>query len=395
MALSVRLPEGRGPHIEHYLIEDGGSGKLHLEDSDNYFSAIPMLVSHYSTCCDELPVQLTLPKVLAQSNRQQLTSLALLGQDFWQSSLSKLTNSNDNKSDENSSETSNSLNKRSNKCSTFKKESPQPPPPIPHKQDVSNVDPIIDMKKSSTVPISQVLAPQQPKLPPKRAERPPVPPRSKFGTLNNGSISKSTNSSTNTSNESTKEVKEAKESPIAPNTEITLIHVKDVKHRRHSDTSSVSISSQTTDNTPKDSKISLTNAQKKVLCYRSSLHDKESDYEDIWGANTVSRLTLDSTLRGIAENERTLDKSHRSTQTETTVLKKNSTNRLNSFPFYMDPIDAINKRVESTKSSLLRRSDTDINDAKPLNSSLYGYSMESLIDCIRTESSQIDTCHQT
>ncbi|XP_011875825.1 PREDICTED: protein sprint-like [Vollenhovia emeryi] len=83
MALSVRLPVGKGPYIEHYLIQ-ANKGKLSLETSENRFDNIPSLIAHYSQCCDELPVQLTLPRAMREAkNRQQLSSLALLGQEFW------------------------------------------------------------------------------------------------------------------------------------------------------------------------------------------------------------------------------------------------------------------------------------------------------------------------
>ncbi|CAK9827769.1 Protein sprint [Anthophora retusa] len=83
MALSVRLPPGKGPYIEHYLIQ-ANRGKLSLETSENRFDNIPSLIAHYSQCCDELPVQLTLPRAMRDAkNRQQLSSLALLGQEFW------------------------------------------------------------------------------------------------------------------------------------------------------------------------------------------------------------------------------------------------------------------------------------------------------------------------
>lgn len=83
MAISVRLPQDKGPYIEHYLVQASG-GRLGLESSDNRFDNIPSLVAHYSQCCDELPVQLTLPRALREArNRQQLSSLALLGQEFW------------------------------------------------------------------------------------------------------------------------------------------------------------------------------------------------------------------------------------------------------------------------------------------------------------------------
>ncbi|XP_018896161.2 protein sprint [Bemisia tabaci] len=84
MAISVRLPPGKGPYIEHYLIQSTEDGKMGLESSDNRFESIPALIAHYSQCCDELPVQLTLPQTIREAkNRQQLSSLALLGQEFW------------------------------------------------------------------------------------------------------------------------------------------------------------------------------------------------------------------------------------------------------------------------------------------------------------------------
>ncbi|KAG8236225.1 hypothetical protein J437_LFUL016623 [Ladona fulva] len=113
MAISVRLPQGKGPYIEHYLVQavpastpspttpscppppHGSCGgqqalqspppqQLSLESSDNRFDSIPALIAHYSQCCDELPVQLTLPRAIREArNRQQLSSLALLGQEFW------------------------------------------------------------------------------------------------------------------------------------------------------------------------------------------------------------------------------------------------------------------------------------------------------------------------
>ncbi|VVC35873.1 Hypothetical protein CINCED_3A000453 [Cinara cedri] len=84
MAISVRLPSGKGPYIEHYLIQATTDNRLALESSDNKFDSIPMLIAHYAQCCDELPVQLMLPKAIQEAkNRQQLSSLALLGQEFW------------------------------------------------------------------------------------------------------------------------------------------------------------------------------------------------------------------------------------------------------------------------------------------------------------------------
>ncbi|CAK1543050.1 unnamed protein product [Leptosia nina] len=83
MAISVRLPADKGPYIEHYLIQASG-GRIGLETSTNRFDNIPELIAHYSQCCDELPVQLQLPRPLREAkSRHQLSSLALLGQEFW------------------------------------------------------------------------------------------------------------------------------------------------------------------------------------------------------------------------------------------------------------------------------------------------------------------------
>lgn len=83
MAVSVRLPVDTGPYIEHYLVQSS-DGLLALESSRFKFDSIPALIAHYAQCCDELPVQLTLPRALREAkNRQQLSSLALLGQEFW------------------------------------------------------------------------------------------------------------------------------------------------------------------------------------------------------------------------------------------------------------------------------------------------------------------------
>lgn len=50
MAISVRLPSGKGPYIEHYLIQATADNRLALESSDNKFDSIPMLIAHYAQC---------------------------------------------------------------------------------------------------------------------------------------------------------------------------------------------------------------------------------------------------------------------------------------------------------------------------------------------------------
>lgn len=101
MAVSVRLPLETGPYIEHYLVQSA-DGLLALESSRFKFDSIPALIAHYAQCCDELPVQLTLPRALREAkNRQQLSSLALLGQEFWRYPMatSGVNHNNDNNQD--------------------------------------------------------------------------------------------------------------------------------------------------------------------------------------------------------------------------------------------------------------------------------------------------------
>lgn len=93
MAISVRLPLDSGPYIEHYLVQSF-SGLLNLESSRFKFDSIPALIAHYAQCCDELPVQLSLPINLQNAkNRQQLSSFALLGPEFWRCTITSVIKS--------------------------------------------------------------------------------------------------------------------------------------------------------------------------------------------------------------------------------------------------------------------------------------------------------------
>lgn len=107
MAVSVRLPLETGPYIEHYLVQSA-DGLLALESSRFKFDSIPALIAHYAQCCDELPVQLILPRALREAkNRQQLSSLALLGQEFWRYPMAT-AGVNDSQDKQNNSSGSNS-----------------------------------------------------------------------------------------------------------------------------------------------------------------------------------------------------------------------------------------------------------------------------------------------
>ena len=90
------MPKGKGPYIEHYLIENLGNRKMHLEGSERYFSVIPMLICHYCQCLDELPVLLKLPETILNASRNQLNSLSLLSDKFWTTSFNEQSSSSDN-----------------------------------------------------------------------------------------------------------------------------------------------------------------------------------------------------------------------------------------------------------------------------------------------------------
>ncbi|KAK2170691.1 hypothetical protein LSH36_1g16014 [Paralvinella palmiformis] len=87
MVLSLRT--GLKPSIEHFLIQNAGVG-LKLKGCFRSFEDISKLITHYGHNQDGLPVQLVLPHAVMQAKtHQELTSLALLGQDFWTSSISR------------------------------------------------------------------------------------------------------------------------------------------------------------------------------------------------------------------------------------------------------------------------------------------------------------------
>ncbi|KAL4238463.1 E3 ubiquitin protein ligase rin2 [Mactra antiquata] len=87
MALSVQFPGQDGTqNVDHYLIEPTEMG-LHLQGSSRLFDDIPKLIAHYCDNKEDLPHRLVLPPaVRVAKTSQELTALAMLGQDFWTSS---------------------------------------------------------------------------------------------------------------------------------------------------------------------------------------------------------------------------------------------------------------------------------------------------------------------
>ncbi|CAL1279486.1 unnamed protein product [Larinioides sclopetarius] len=270
MALSVRLPEDKGPYVEHYLIETVGDAQLRLEGSDNNFHAIPMLVAHYCQCCDELPVQLALPTPLAQAgSRQELSSLALLGQDFWLSSLAKSPTSGPPVGSYPVSETSENLHSTFKPGSTSSRNGLSPPSTL-H----LNMDQPPDVSSLSSGSPPPPVAPKHQS----HSAPPPPPPRSFLTSRTSSCANIPNNQPSDTSPELSSPssnndckgqmngIELEKEIPKAePETKKGEKKIPRVAHYKQSNI------------------VDLPPAY-----YKSSLADKISDYEDIWG-NTVSK----------------------------------------------------------------------------------------------------------
>lgn len=87
-ALSVKLGTQHGFEVDHFILKEE-RGKVSLSSSCLEFDTILSLIYHYTTHGGDLPVQLSLPSILRQTEgRQCLSSLSLLGRDFWRYPMS-------------------------------------------------------------------------------------------------------------------------------------------------------------------------------------------------------------------------------------------------------------------------------------------------------------------
>ncbi|GIY40286.1 protein sprint [Caerostris extrusa] len=268
MALSVRLPEDKGPYVEHYLIETVGDAQLRLEGSDNNFHAIPMLVAHYCQCCDELPVQLALPCPLAQAgSRQELSSLALLGQDFWLSSLVKSPSLAPSFPAPESTE---------NLHSTFKPASVSSrnglsPPSTLH----LNMDHPPDASSLSSGSPPPPVAPKH-----QAHNAPPPPPPRSF-------LTSRTSSCTNIPASQPSDTSPELSSPTSSNNDCKAqpngLDLEEEMAKAEPETKKTEKKIPRVAHYKQSNIVDLASAY-----YKSSLADKISDYEDIWG-NTVSK----------------------------------------------------------------------------------------------------------
>lgn len=298
MALSVRLPPDKGPYIEHYLIHSS-EGRLGLETSENRFVDMAALVAHYASCCDELPVQLTLPKSIRESkSRQQLSSLALLGQEFWSYSPPVSTVSSPDV------ELVLNLNPL---MSTFKQAEPSTPVPKdkPARPNTLNLffrnDPRSDLSPSAT-PESDALV-KTPPQPPPRWSKPTTPNNFTVTTTVTFSVNGAQSPSNPLPSTSQESVEQKRMSPegqcmstlsskgslsrtslnqltfpnsiTSPNsaTPDTLSPLSVSEGARHSKRHKHKISKHYQESDIVDSP---------TVYYRSGLGDKISDYEDLW-----------------------------------------------------------------------------------------------------------------
>lgn len=308
MALSVRLPPDKGPYIEHYLIHSS-EGRLGLETSENRFIDMAALIAHYASCCDELPVQLTLPKTIREcKSRQQLSSLALLGQEFWSYSPPPSAAS---------SPDADLILNLNPLMSTFKQAEPATPvqnkPARPNTLNLLNKnDPKSELIKSTTSLKASDSLGKNPPPPPPRWSKPTTPQQSNFtvtttvtfsvnsqspsnekptqsqsemihcdpkrispeGQGNNSTVSSRgslRNKSISNVTSPNSVLSPSSDSFISPD---TLSPLSVTKGTRHSKRTKNKISKHYQESDIVDSPT--------MLYYKSGLGDKISDYEDVW-----------------------------------------------------------------------------------------------------------------
>ncbi|XP_008191541.1 protein sprint isoform X3 [Tribolium castaneum] len=319
MALSVRLPPDKGPYIEHYLIQSS-EGHLGLETSENRFGSMPELIAHYANCCDELPVQLTLPKAIREAkSRQQLSSLALLGQEFWRYSPPPSVASSPDidlnlmstfKSAETKPTRPNTLNLMSFiEPLKAKNETKTPPPPPPRWSKPST--PQNNFTVTTTVTFSVNSSPSEP------IEVARMSPEGQCNSTlsSKGSLILSPNSDT----------------ILSPD---TLSPLSASKTTRSSKRSKHKLSKHYQESDIVDSP---------TFYYRSGLGDKISDYEDVWTNNDGSKgkgLASPDILQHTNTNNNVLSPVECTTAKNPVIEDLAQTPKQGS-PFYAEPADSI------------------------------------------------------
>ena len=384
MALSVCLPFTKGPHVEHYLIEDNGDGRLHLEGSENYFTCVIDLIVHYCHRCDELPVQLLLPLVLMKANALELTWYSHFGEKFWhhlsqhqmqtrdttQSTFANPLFDLNLKQSESyilDSDNHEIINAQSSCVQT-------PLSCFSHQQGESQLtalckDLATDSQKLLDVPIKAVKVgkPLTPPKPPPRTSLlnrshcipPPVPsrtskPHHKFSDCNfisNASKSSSSASTPSSSFHLMSDDLQSSLSSVEDNQKSILIEkysqsnsnsqALSINKNAKEKTSHKSICKQNTSNIAQP----INKVESLICYYNSKAEDKASDYEDIWSCglnHNSSQQTYQVFSDTAIDVTMTLNKSKplsisQSTQTQVDVIQPNHF----SFSFYSEPIDSI------------------------------------------------------
>ncbi|RZC41803.1 sprint, partial [Asbolus verrucosus] len=389
MALSVRLPLEKGPYIEHYLIQSS-EGRLGLETSENRFDSMPELIAHYANCCDELPVQLTLPKAIREAKtRQQLSSLALLGQEFWRYSPPPSAASSPD------ADLVLNLNPLMTTFKTAEPSTPIPKENKPARPNTLNLMSLIEPNKVEPIKVKNEVVSKTPPPPPPRWSK-PTTPQNNFTVTTTVTFSVNSQSPRNEQPSSQIDVhcdpkrmspegqchstisskgslRRGPDQIISPNDSV-LSPNSDPNSLLSPDTlSPLSVSKTARQSKRSKHKLSKHYQESDIvdsptmLYYRSGLGDKISDYEDVWtneptnksksGSNLASPDILQHTSNIVSLNNNVLSPadSHRSNcstpiqnHCKTTMQSPIDTQEISSpltpkqnSPFYAEPADSI------------------------------------------------------
>lgn len=383
MALSVRLPVDKGPYIEHYLIQST-EGRLGLETSENRFDSMPELIAHYANCCDELPVQLTLPKAIREAKtRQQLSSLALLGQEFWRYSPPPSAASSPD------ADLVLNLNPL---MTTFKTAEPSTPIPKPTRPNTLNLLNLIEPNKVQPLQMKSDTISKTPPPPPPRWSKPSTPqnnftvtttvtfsvnsqqqsPRTEQTSSNNsqvnihcdpkrmspeGQCNSTLSSSKSSLRRTTDNILSPNESILSPNSDPSSL--------LSPDTLSPLSANKTRSSKRSKHKLSKHYQESDIVdsptfYYRSGLGDKISDYEDVWTNDATNKSKNNSSLASpdilqhtqtvVSLNNNILSPcEHLRSNCSTPVISQTKTENINdgsstpkqNSPFYAEPADSI------------------------------------------------------
>lgn len=266
MALSVHLCQESGPIVEHYLIENYSIGP-HLQGATKIFSNVPDLIYNYSQNLEDLPQLLVLPEpIMKAKTSQELTSLALLGQDFWSSALMKKSVAAYKKKDDKTNRQKSNLQK----SSSFEQKNPKLN--VPEEK-------LYDIKNEKKLPTFSIDA-----APTSESEDPFVT------SFTNSRKNKKHLSSEKNGNKNEQKVKSS-----CSDSHLPVLCQSGINIPSHSDNGADAITAKVHRSnthpqinvTVKEQKSNLYSSTSIDLLtvhqyFRSNLSDKLSDYEDVW-----------------------------------------------------------------------------------------------------------------